>query len=144
LVVGVFYALMINFFLTLAEQMPTWPGDEVAPDEMPGGLLLIVLPIFFAMAMAFFNTLFGFLSAIIYNLLARGMGGLEFDLVEAKPSMPVVVPSPSTAATPESGHRPPPPPPVIGTPPPQMLSGSASPTVPEPPKADPKPPGVFE
>ena len=92
---------------------------------MPIGILMFVLPIVFAIGSAVFNTILCVIVIGIYNLVARIVGGLEFDFhsmegfQQVPGTKPVASSTPTATYTPRQPYQqPPPPPPPDTTPPP--------------------------
>lgn len=107
-IIGFLYGLFLSLVFTVWQQFPILENlGGGGLESISFGVLLIVLPIMGAVGGAIFFTLFGVIIIVIYNLITRLTGGLEFDLQPAgQPS-----PRPMTAygAVPPG---PPPPPPV--------------------------------
>ncbi|HWR83240.1 MAG TPA: DUF3566 domain-containing protein [Candidatus Deferrimicrobium sp.] len=98
---GLFYALFAGFIITILSRLAEFQpeGLEFDFEPLPVGLLIVVLPILFAVMGAIFYTLIGVVLAAIYNLIARLVGGYELDL-EAVPN----VMTPSTGGPPLTGY----------------------------------------
>ncbi|MBD3331283.1 hypothetical protein GF356_00415 [candidate division GN15 bacterium] len=122
-VVGLIYALLFSFIMTIASQMPGMPIQQFQSMGTSTGALVIIMPIMFSLGSAVFNTILGFIAALLYNALARLIGGLELDLQVASPehaemssTRPTSVGPAGHAATapgaPPHQHTPPPPPPA--------------------------------
>jgi hypothetical protein len=81
LIFGIFYAMMLSMVGGILSQM----GGEF---QSLGGLFTGALGIFMVFFLAIFYAVMGaIITAImawIYNLLARGFGGVKFDLAEEK------------------------------------------------------------
>jgi len=90
---GLLYALFAGFIMTIMSQLSEFqPGvfDFEMMEPMPIGILLVVLPILFAIMGAFFYTIIGVIMVLIYNLVARLVGGYELVL---EPAAGVVLPT---------------------------------------------------
>ncbi|MFH1374589.1 MAG: DUF3566 domain-containing protein [bacterium] len=130
---GLLYALMLSVIMTIAGQLSNFPIEGLGVDieELSIGGMVVIMPILFAILGAVFHTLIGVVLIAIYNLIARLVGGLEFDLkaVTAEPH--------PTPAPPPTGV-------VIGAPvvPPTQPSGPppTTPAPPMPPPSAPSPP----
>ncbi len=117
---GLLYAPFIMMSLAMGLS-PELQALGLGTDSSALGLLLIVMPIMFAVGGAIFGTLFGMIAALAYNLIARIVGGLEFSFAtigEVRPVTPTQTapppPPPSyepTAPPPDRPATPPPPPP---------------------------------
>jgi outer membrane biosynthesis protein TonB len=145
-IVGLLYALLMGFILSIASSFPMPQGEYGALEGMSFGWLIVIMPIMGAIGMAIFYTLFVVIGAAIYNLIARAVGGMEFEFnpVEPEPAKAPVTaytsagypgqqsppPSPSRFAPP-----PPPPPPERSQPP-----TSPEPSAPPPPEQSAPPP----
>ncbi|MBD3403213.1 hypothetical protein GF420_09990 [candidate division GN15 bacterium] len=135
---GLFYAVFSTFTISLTRELMPF-GGMAGGQLMSADELLVFLPLLFAFGNAVFGTLFLWLVALVYNLLARLMGGLEFALKPDEESAPVARPQPAQSDPPpstpavapsaspvapaqqappssesDSNDRPPPPPPVLG------------------------------
>ena len=104
--VGILYALFFMALMSIPmSQMPDdFPGMSVM---FVGGVMLIIMPIMMSVFMAIINTIGAALTALIYNLVVKMVGGLELDFAEIKP----VVVQPVVATTPPPPPYEPPPPP---------------------------------
>ena len=130
---GLFYALFAGFIMTIMSRFSEFQpgGFDFDLEPLPIGIMLVVLPILFAIMGAVFYTIIGVILVLIYNLIARLVGGYEFDLqlvgagVPAMPGgqpltgytgAPSYVPPPATGPPPQSTppQTPPPPPPGSG------------------------------
>lgn len=122
---GLFYAAMLMLILTVASSGPLDTMSDLPFDmRAVGPLLMIILPIAFAVGGAVMGTLIGVVLIAGYNLIVRMTGGFEFELAATS------LPAPGAPATavpkpvdPLAFMPPPPPPPgspTIGpiTPPP--------------------------
>jgi len=123
---GLLYALFAGFILTIMSRFSEFQpgGFDFDLEPLPIGIMLVVLPILFAIMGAVFYTIIGVVLVLIYNLIARLVGGYELDLqlvVAGAPPMPGGQPvtgytgAPSYVPPPASGpplqSTPPPPPP---------------------------------
>ena len=139
---GLLYAIFLGFIMTLATSVPMLDTGELALEELSWGLLLIVMPIMGAIGGAVFHTLLMVVFAIVYNLVARVVGGYEIrlekveDEAKAPPMRPVAA---YTSATP-----PPPPPPPSGSPPASPPGGSGQPPPDKPRQVDDNGPDGLE
>ncbi|MBN2226793.1 MAG: DUF3566 domain-containing protein [candidate division Zixibacteria bacterium] len=114
--IGIFYAF---FLMLMAPFMTELQGFGDMPMFEDGiGFLLILIPIAFSLLGAVFNTILLLIAAFIYNVVARLVGGLEFELRQCD------VPPPQTyQAAPAHQYAappPPPPPPPVGPLPPDV------------------------
>lgn len=127
-VVGLIYALMFSFIMAIASQMPGMPMEQFRSMGTSTGALVIILPIMFSLGSAVFNTILGFIAALLYNAISRLVGGLELNLevvssehAEVSSTRPASVgPAGYTATAPGAPphqHTPPPPPPRQPEPP---------------------------
>ncbi len=106
--IGLFYALLIPMFLLpLGGMMPTSQFDF---GGVSMAVLLIVLPIVFAVCAAVFQTLLGVVLVLVYNVVARLVGGIELNLKNqasdsyvAPPPRPSVPPPPPRPSAPLPG-----------------------------------------
>ncbi len=107
---GMMYAFFFGFIMAVMQNMPYLPDEGMAPpSDVPFGFLVIILPFIFAIIGGFIYTVLGIIFVVIYNLIVKITGGLEFNLnsiVELAP-----VPSPIYAQSQmQPGPMPPPPP----------------------------------
>lgn len=119
-IIGFLYALFLIPFISLMGSMSGF--DSSAFDGMPSaGLMIVILPIVFALGSAVFNTILALLVAAVYNGFARLVGGFEFTfdaIAETTPAYDVRPPAPQASyltQTPyvgQTGTQPPPPPPA--------------------------------
>jgi hypothetical protein len=126
---GLFYALFAGFIMTIMSRFSEFQpgGFDFDLEPLPIGIMLVVLPILFAIMGAVFYTIIGVVLVLIYNLIARLVGGYELDLqlvgagASAMPGgqpltgytgAPSYVPPPATGLPPQSppSQGPPPPP----------------------------------
>ncbi|MEW5993006.1 MAG: DUF3566 domain-containing protein [Candidatus Zixiibacteriota bacterium] len=128
---GLFYALILGFMMTIMSQVPQFYEEFNFPMESVSvGFLLIIMPIFCAIVGAILYTIIGVILVLIYNLIARIVGGFEVNLesvVELQPKppgpqplyaqtaaptyAPPVQPGPTRQTTPPSAPQAPPQPP---------------------------------
>lgn len=122
LVIGFFYGLL--FSLISAASQAFAPYQNEFGDAFSSGAMIIVLPIFFAFAGSFFNTILGLIFVFIYNMGAKFLGGLEMDFEPVKAAEPPPQPYQqhyhqyAPPPPPQYQTPPPPPPPRPETPPP--------------------------
>lgn len=141
-VFGLFYAAFFSMILAVGSSGPYGDiGDFPFDPGAIGPILLIVLPIGFAVGSAVINTLLGVISIVVYNLIARLTGGLEFELQSVTSPVPVSVMPTAPPPPPEpQRYAPPPPPPSPGTAPQKPegppASPPSSPWTPPPPPPD--------
>ena len=81
---GLFYAFFMSLLLAFSSAIPL-PELGLDPAEISFTFLFIVMPIFFAVGGAVFLTLFYVFGAALYNLVARVVGGYEFELAPVGP-----------------------------------------------------------
>ena len=108
---GFVWAMFLGPMMAVMEGLGGGYGEPFASD-ISLGFLFVLLPILGALGAGFFYTVLVAIVAMIYNLVARVVGGLEFDLQPV--TKPQVAPRPITTAT--GLTPPPPPPPVTSTP----------------------------
>lgn len=130
---GLFYALFAGFIMTIMSRLSEFQpgGFDFDLEPLPIGLILVILPILFAIIGAVFYTIIGVVLVSIYNLIARLVGGYELDLQlvgAGAPAMPGGQPLTGYTGTPSYV-----PPPASG-PPPQSTPPQAP--SPPPPKSD--------
>ncbi len=138
LAIGLMYAVFFGFIMAITQSMGQF-GNMPFPEEGIGvGVLVVVLPIFFGFLSAVFNTILVTIMAFVYNLIAKGIGGLELEFSQLpvqttnvayqnqaaavqtapppQPQKPPVQPQqapPQQPATPAPGSTTPPPPPPV-------------------------------
>jgi hypothetical protein len=109
---GLFYALFIGVFMSFMSRLSNLqPGmfEEFGMMEpLPIGVMLVVLPITCAILGAIFYTLIGVVLVVIYNLIAKIVGGyeLELELAPVSPPPPGAPLTGYTAAAPPPGPTP--------------------------------------
>jgi len=125
-IMGLFVALFMGLMISLLGRIGGLPGMEMYNEEMaPMGFMLVIYPFMFAIFGAVFYTILFLLVALIYNLIAKAVGGLEFTLneIRVQPLAYAAPPSPTYAQPqqppppPQPAQPPPPPPPVEPLPP---------------------------
>ena len=130
---GLFYALVAGFIMTIVSRLSQFQPEffDFGPIEpMPIGIMIVVMPVMFAIMGAIFYTIIGIILMLIYNLIARLVGGFELVLAPVAGAMPQPLagqpltgytstptyvapapPGPTPQTTPPSApHAPPPPP----------------------------------
>ena len=114
---GLLNALFIGFLLSVSSVFPI-PEMWIDPADFSWGFLFVVFPIVMAIGFAVFLTILCALTAVLYNVVARLVGGYELDLTSAENSVGVQAASrPIPAQASAAAFSPPPPPPVRQTPP---------------------------
>jgi hypothetical protein len=99
---GLLYALLAGFILTIVSRLSQFQQGffEFGPVEsMPIGIMLVVLPIMFAIFGAILYTIIGVILVFIYNLIARLVGGFELALDPVAAAMPPPAGQPLTGYT---------------------------------------------
>lgn len=128
--VGLLFAMMLGFVMTVSSQFPMLQQTETGLEGMSVGAMLFLFPIMIAFTMAVFHTIIGAVGVILYNFAARLLGGLEMALEETVvPSPALSTPSPVYA----SAVGVPPPPPMYGAPPSNLAAPPGPTPKPEPP-----------
>ena len=79
-ILGLLYAAMLPFMMMGMAEFGGYPGVAIDPSEMSFGIMLVILPILGAMFAAVFHTIVGVVLLVIYNMIVRMVGGLEFEL----------------------------------------------------------------
>ncbi len=126
---GLVYALFAGFIMTVMSRLSEFQpgGFDLDLEPLPIGFMLIILPILFAVMGAVFYTIIGVVLVLIYNLIAKLVGGYELDLqlvAAGVPSMPGSQPltgytkAPSYVPPPAAGPSPQPTPSQVFPPPP--------------------------
>lgn len=111
---GACYALFMVPMMAIMSNMPQFQAVDLPMEDFPIGMMLIILPIVFALFGAVFWTIFGLIAVLAYNLIGRVVGGLEFDLTQIQPVAPVAptLYAQTAAVTPTVAPVPPPAPPI--------------------------------
>lgn len=138
---GLLYAVFAGFIMTIMSRLSQFqPGlFDFDLEPIPIGFMVVVLPIMFAIMGAIFYTIIGVILALIYNLIARIVGGYELVLESVGEGMPMTPPGqPLTGYTGAPSYVPPtaPPPPPQPTAPPDTQQTPPPPDVPPPPRPD--------
>ncbi len=121
-IVGLLYALMWSFMMSVYSRFGLLPIQEMSFMELPVAGLIVLLPIGFSLGGAVFGTVGAFILALVYNLVAKIVGGLEFRFDDLRPDAIPTTQQPMTAYTaqpaqppqqtaPPQSYPPPPPPP---------------------------------
>ena len=127
-ILGLFYAAIFGLILAVASSLPMDSSSDFDPSTL-GPVFIILLPIICSVACAVFGTLFTAIIVVVYNMIVRMAGGVEFEL-EPTTLDHVAVGYPAPAShTAIPVYTPPPPPPA-----PMPPSGPAF----NPPSAQPK------
>ncbi len=132
LIFGLIYGVLASFMLAVADQIPGAFGSGLDPDDLSAGMLIVVLPLMFSICGAIFGTMMSIIMAGLYNVIARMIGGLEFNfsVIEASAtsqpeySCPAAAPLPPVAPVAVS----PPPPPMVPPPPAAPIAPFDTPT----------------
>ncbi len=119
-VAGLFMAVFMSFQFAMMGNLGLDSGSGLAADDLPIGILLIIMPILCAIGGAILYTLFGLIFVFIYNLVAKITGGFEMDLraVEQPSQVPPAAATVAPASAPQWQPTPPPPRDVPPPPPP--------------------------
>ncbi|UCD17130.1 MAG: DUF3566 domain-containing protein [Candidatus Zixiibacteriota bacterium] len=133
LCVGFFFAIFVSAIMSVASQFGGMGGMPMFEEELPSiGILIIMYPFLFGFGGAIFNTILFVIIALVYNIAAKLLGGIEVELKQVD-----FQPVPQMAAQPSAYYaRPPQPPPQ-----PQQPAYPAQPP-PPPPSVQPLPPDV--
>ncbi len=138
---GMFYAFLIPVMLMAPGPSP-FQGLGLESEGGSFAFMLILFPIMFAAGCSVFQTIFFTIIAASYNLFARMVGGVEFNIQPTEQAQPLV---PSQASVvpvaPTRPIAPPPPPPPMPQPAPQPMT--PQPPV-EPQTPPPSPKGDYE
>lgn len=121
---GLLYAVGISFFMAVLSEFPAIQGS-IAPFDGGSAIgLMIFLPLVGAFGMAFFGTISFTIMTLLYNLIARVLGGVELVL---DPIREEVKPKPPLTAVRDAGE-----PPVVAPVPPPPVYRAPSPAPPQP------------
>lgn len=112
---GIFYGMVAGLMLSVMSEFAFMSQDDMS--GLSAGSLMIIMPFFMSAAWAVMNTILGAIGVVIYNLLARLLGGLEFSFSPVESTSPPAPAVPTTAYTAASSTPPPPPPVMPGIPP---------------------------
>ncbi len=117
--IGILYAVFFGFLMAVMQNLPYMPDSGMDPAaEVPFGFLIVIVPFIFAVIGGFIYTVLGLICVVIYNLVVKITGGLEFNLnslVELAPSpTPIYTqtqmpPSPMPPLPPVTEYHPEPP-----------------------------------
>lgn len=125
-IIGLLYAMFFGLIVSIMSSFPGMPQQELDVQNLPIGVMMVILPIAFSLMGAFFNTILGTIAILIYNAVARMAGGLELELAEVPAEWPHAAPIHQLA---QPAYAPPPPAAAVQPAPP-----------PPPPPAPPAPP----
>lgn len=131
-VIGIFYALAVLPFFALLSNIPELQAEGIDMGAAPMGFLMIFMPFFTAITGAFFGTLFSIILALVYNLLAKMVGGLELNL-QSQEERPPETAAATRSVAPEWQPPPPPESRPAAPPPPPPVGDKPRPESPEPP-----------
>ena len=127
---GLMYALLFSFLVAVMSQFPGLDASELNLEGMSLGIMVIVMPLVFSIGWAVFNTLIGLVVVIVYNLLAKLVGGFEFNFELVDGDTQQIVKQPITAYTTATPHTPVSPAPPASTapgPPPPIDNNQSDP-----------------
>jgi len=130
---GFVWAMFLGPLMALMEGLEGGYSEPWASD-LSLGFLFVLMPILGALGAGFFYTVLVVIVAMIYNLVARLVGGLEFDLLPV--TEPQVLARPISASTGLTPPPPPPPPGHITMPPAPPSPVKSTPEEPPPPPFD--------
>lgn len=78
---GILYAVFFGFLMAIMQKLPYMPdGGMEPPPDASIGVLVVILPFVFAIVGGFIYTVLGIIFVVIYNLVVKITGGLEFNL----------------------------------------------------------------
>ncbi len=139
-ILGLFYAAIFGLIMAVASSLPMDGTSGFDPTTL-GPIFIIMLPILFSVGSAVFGTLFTAILVIVYNMIVKMTGGVEFEL-EATTLDQMAISRPSQGSpTVIPAYAPPPPPPSSMPPaPPTPQNGPSQNPPPAPPKYDWTPP----
>jgi len=117
-VMGLLAALFMLPLMALMSGLGSVGMEGLDPAEFAGPIMIIVLPIVYALGSAVFGTIILWIAAVVYNLAARLLGGVEYEVtqVDARavpPAAPVYAPAQplqNRPSPPPASPQPPPPP----------------------------------
>jgi len=112
---GFIFALFVGGMMTIMSEFGGMSGMPMLEEDIPSvGVLIILYPFLFGFVGAVLNTIFALIAAFVYNMIARLVGGIEFELKQQEMT-PVATyqtsPSQYAAQSPQAQAPPPPPPP---------------------------------
>lgn len=110
--VGVLYAIMLGAMLSFSSRFPLFESTQEDLSKASFGLLMVIVPIVTAFMACLFNTIVGVIAIMIYNGMARLIGGLELELSPVADEQPAPVMARPVMAAGADMISPPPPPPL--------------------------------
>ncbi|MGH8015806.1 MAG: DUF3566 domain-containing protein [Candidatus Zixiibacteriota bacterium] len=111
--IGLLYALFFGFIFAIMQNLPYMPDQGIEPPpDVPIGILMVFLPFLFAILGGFIYTVLGAIFVLIFNLVVKLTGGIEFNLESLVDIVPAPQPSYAQTQMPQYSTPPPPPPPV--------------------------------
>lgn len=119
-VTGIIYAIFFAFIFAVGAGAPFAAGGMGLPTDVPVAAMFFILPIVFALGGAVFGTIFGLIAVLLYNLIAKLIGGFELnlrrtDVEEKQPAHPAAASAQQPMPRRASAMPPPPPPPAGGS-----------------------------
>lgn len=131
-IVGIFYSLFLGLMINMSSRFDFLRGMDEDMVSTSFGVMMVVMPIATSLMFCAFNTLFGAICVICYNMFAKFLGGLEMELAVVPAETPTAVALRPIAGQMRDSLIPPPPPPygAAAVPPP---APAQEPRQPEPP-----------
>jgi hypothetical protein len=109
-ILGVFGALFLGMLTALMSSLPYGSSDSGVDPTAFGPAMLIILPVVYSIGAAVFGTIFTAIMAVVYNLIVKMVGGVEFELEPTTLTYAATAVPPSQASYTVPTYTPPPPP----------------------------------
>jgi len=107
---GLIYAMFFGLIFAVMQNLPYMPDQGIEPPpDTPIGVLIVILPFLFAIIGGFVYTVMGAIFVVIYNLVVKLTGGIEFNLESLVHLTPAAQPAYAQTHVPEYSTPPPPP-----------------------------------
>lgn len=145
IIAGIFVALFMVPMMAFMSTMSPTGVEGFDPGEFSPLVMLIIFPIIYGVGNAVFGTIIMAIMAVVYNLVARLLGGIEYDVVvqDAEGFPWPEQAAPQAYAHPQAAYGPPPgAPPGYGYPPQQPAPQAPQQPPPPPPAREPEPPAT--